>query len=142
MARLPTSQTSQLEAPPTNLPYTSHPIFHLRKLSLIVACLGAFSCFVFADPYGGPIFLILVFLLIVSIFFVLCDLTAYALKKAQNPDQDPEWPRIVFMVGDVCLAVLLQFAFWVAISALETGGYYYGSKTFPAYAALTIFICS
>ncbi|KAF2169965.1 hypothetical protein M409DRAFT_19580 [Zasmidium cellare ATCC 36951] len=142
MARLPTSHTPQLEAPPTNLPYKSHPIYHLRRLLLIVSLLGVFLCFISGDPYALTIFFACVFVLAVSIFFVLCDLTAYALKKAQSPDHDPQWPKIIFMVGDVILAVVLQFAFWTAIATLENRGPYYGSTTCPAYAALTPLICS
>ncbi|KAK4504186.1 hypothetical protein PRZ48_005102 [Zasmidium cellare] len=143
MARLPTtSQTSQLEAPPTNLPYKSHPIFHLRKLLLIVAGIGLVFCFITADPYDRPFFFACVFLLAVSIFFVLCDLTSYALKKAQDPEHDPKWPRVIFMIGDVILAVVLHFSFWTAIASLEYRGPYYSSTTGPAYAALAPLICS
>lgn len=142
MARIPVTQTSQLQASPTGLPYHTHSIFKLRRLLIIIATIGFILCLFAGDPWSTPTFYPNILFLAVSIFFALCDLTQYALQKAHDPDRDPEWPRTIFMVGDVCLAVVLQLSFWFAIAALTWASPYGGAQIWAAYAALTAFLCS
>ena len=121
-----------------SLPFTSHPIYHFRKYSIIVALLGAFLCASSANGMGGPIDTS-VPLLIFSALFCAADLFCYAKKKSRNPDEEPEWPSKLWMCGDVVFALLLQVTFWACLNELTWS---YSSRVLAAYGALGDMICS
>lgn len=101
----------------SNLPYSSHPIYNLRRCLIVADNIGALCCFLgtlqyytFPEFLGGSIIA-----LAVSALFCLWDLFKYARKKAQNPDHDPAWPSKMVIGVDLALAVLLFGAFWVLL---------------------------
>ena len=85
------------------LPYQAHPIYRLRKSSIIIALIGiVLLCIPFQPPYYGSLH-ISTFWLAVSAIFCAADLLLYALKKVEKPDDDPTWPKLVWMIGDAVL---------------------------------------
>ncbi|KAF2719650.1 hypothetical protein K431DRAFT_286453 [Polychaeton citri CBS 116435] len=109
-------------------PYSSHPIYALRKWTIISSVVGLIvNSLVFAEPLS-------LFLVLSSAIFCLADFIDWANKKVTDPDHEPKWPRKLFMVLDIIFALLLLLAFWYAI-CISVFGYYYRGPV-EAYAAL------
>ena len=121
------------------LPLKSHPLYYLRKISIVIAVVGILLSFTSYIPYSSGELLASASFLTFSALFCAADLVSYATQKLANPDEDPKWPTRKWMVGDVVLAIILQFVFWGAIGALSWG---YGTNVAGAYAALANFLCS
>ena len=122
------------------LPYDAHPRYHQRKLLIITALIGAALCLLTINTTGRLVFTTSLLFLALSTFLAACDLNCCAMKKAQNPDEDLDWPRVVTMVADLLLAILLQLAFWASAATAEN--MYRGSSVCAAYAALADLLCS
>jgi hypothetical protein len=119
------------------LPFKSHPLFILRKAIIIIALIVLVLCFV------GPSYLAgFSAWLLVSLAFCALDVYIYATKKAENPDEDPKWPTVLWIVGDLLLSLIQQFVFWAALAALSYRYYSYYLDIVAAYAALANFLCS
>lgn len=123
------------------LPYKSHPLYGLRNVTSIIAFIGIILCFLCFDTYR-PGFIVC-FLLFSAIFSRL-DVFLYALRRVEHPDEEPKWPNLKIMNGDLLLAVILQFAFWAAVGEITWGYGYRGgpSRVAEAYGILTAFLCS
>lgn len=137
-----TATTSLIHRDLLTLPFKSHPLFPLRKKTIIVALLGLILSAASSGSYYEPVGFSML-LLFFSILFCLADLVAYARKKASNPDEDPKWPDTKFMVCDVLLAVLLFGTFWSCITVLDYSWYYTPMQNvLEAYGALAVLVCS
>ena len=121
------------------LPLSSHPIYNLRKVSIIIAAIGFIFCLLCIPAYNGQVLIPCTLLLACSPFFCGADVVLYAVKKAEDPDNNPEWPKRKWMIGDVLLAIVLQYVFWVTISIWS---WLYNGNVFVAYGALAAFLCS
>lgn len=127
------------------LPFNSHPLFRLRKLTIIIATLAILLSSTSTFDYYGPSASILfsIFLLICSVLICIIDLVWYAQKKALNPDEGPHWPSKKFMLADLLLAISLFVAFWGFVGDLQSGCYYdYAPRLLQAYGALGVVMCS
>ena len=123
------------------LPFSSHPLYALRKVSIAVAIIGVVLSAFSIPFYGGECVVAVLLFLIISIFFSVADLYSYAAKKLQHPDDDPKWPLRRWMAGDLILAILLQWVFWVSVAILSFDSYY-GTNIGGLYAALAGLLCS
>ena len=154
MARILPDRAAQIEPPATvaylpmvrgntmALPLTSHPIYHLRKISIVVAVIGILLCGVSIPPYNAEALGTSIFFLIVSALFCAVDVVCYATKKAEDPDEDPKWPLRKWMLGDFIFAVALLFLFFGALNSLSWVGYGYAPNIIGAYGALADLLCS
>ena len=140
-AEPPHSVSAQVQAcsNPTSLPLKSHPIYGLRKFTIILAIIGILLALISLGPYAESIAAGAGFLAL-SILACAADLVSYATEKVSNPDDDPKWPTKRWMFIDIVLAIILQFTFWGAIVALSWT--YYGTNILGAYAALADLLCS
>ena len=75
-----------------------------------------------------------------SAFLCALDLICYASRKKDNPDEEPNRPAGRWALVDLIMAILLQFAFWVAI--IDLTDYYYGPNVLGIYGILADFVCS
>jgi hypothetical protein len=145
------------------LPYTSHPLWKLRRIHLWTVLIGLFlQLFAVPNQRWEQYSLTWVpMLLAVSLVYVIYDLITWAHEKAglapynqQSTSQDdnnepsepsePKWPRKFLLVMDALLAFILQCIFWFAV-AIIGGGYSYGAHDeilLQAYAALPAFFGS
>jgi hypothetical protein len=138
------------------VPYDSHPLYNLRRNTLIAAALGAFLDIIIilglSGSYGGldrlPFFVISTVLLGGSIAIDSYDLVTYgtraAVISAQTNANDtgltslthskPTWPSKTLLVWDFIFAIILQWMFWCAFFDIIRGGYYRygGSETLEA----------
>lgn len=125
-----------------HLPFASHPLFSLRKYTLLTALLGIVLSFAASGPYYGdptpP--QMLMFLLFLSMLTCFCDVLSYARKKGDNPDEDPQWPRTRFVFMDFLLALGLLVVWWLVVARFGRG--WYGPTVVQAYGALAGLVCS
>ncbi|KAF1979699.1 hypothetical protein BU23DRAFT_594887 [Bimuria novae-zelandiae CBS 107.79] len=145
------------------IPYSSHPLYTLRRGTLINAGIGAFLNIIVLFSLTGNyynterlhVFIISAVLLSVSIFFVWYDLVTHGAREAvvlssrlnasgtdvvvPAPSRGDTWPAKALLVWDIILAVLFQWIFWGALFAIAgaIGSGYDRSETLEAYANLT-----
>jgi hypothetical protein len=133
------------------VPYDSHPLYSLRRNTLIAAALGAFLDIITIIGLSGsyraldrlPLFVISTVLLGGSIAFVAYDLVTYATRaaviSARTSANDtgltsiihskPAWPSKALLVWDFIYAIILQWMFWGTFFDIIRNGYYqYGSS--------------
>lgn len=136
------------------LPYTSHPLYKLRRTTLLTAILGfilnllAIASLTYTNSGRIPIFLFSLFLLAVSFSFVLHDLFSYAARHTSGPiaspprpldsSDQPSWPSRRLILTDLVLAILFLWLFWGAFFEIARSCYscYGRSETLEAYANL------
>ena len=150
MARTAPDLLSRLEPPPSNsgrvpqrcmaLPLYSHPIFNLRKATIVVDLIGVVLCILSDDRYWDQTLPTCALLLAFSALVCTVDLISYAKKKVEDPDEDPKWPSLKWIFLDLIMTAVLQFMFWGALVSLSDS--YYGTSIVGAYGALTAFISS
>ncbi len=121
-----------------SLPFSSHPLYRLRLATLIVAVVGALLCFLGHDGILGSSFVVLG----LSAFLCALDLICYAIKKKDNPDEEPERPTGKWALVDLIMAVLLQFVFWPSLVSLSEPYIYYNYNILGVYGILADLICS
>ncbi len=121
------------------LPYSSHPIYNLRKIAIIIALIGIVLCLLSYNPYSNGAPAENGISLAITALFCTADLILYATNKLEKPDEDPKWPTLKWMVGDAILALILQLMFWAAMNGLSYG---YQTNIIGAYGALAAFLCS
>ncbi|KAK0314628.1 hypothetical protein LTR01_001452 [Friedmanniomyces endolithicus] len=126
-----------------DLPFNTHPLYTLRKATILSATVGVIFSLGATSPYGSDAFQVEIFLVLVSLVFSAADVYCYAKFKKENPDQDPPWPTTKWMLGDGVLAVLLllDFAAGLWMAQLDWS-YRRNGMILPAYAALAAFFCS
>ncbi|KAK5164939.1 uncharacterized protein LTR77_009604 [Saxophila tyrrhenica] len=122
-----------------SLPFSSHPLFKLRRASIIIALIGIFLCVCSFKPWSDGSLVGAALILAISALCCAADLLRYAIKKVENPDQDPLWPQRKWMLADGVLAVVLQFTFWAAASDLSYSG---DDIVVAAYGVLGALLCS
>ncbi|KAK0250935.1 hypothetical protein LTS09_014005 [Friedmanniomyces endolithicus] len=126
-----------------DLPFNTHPLYTLRKATILSATVGVIFSLGATSPYGSDAFQVEIFLVLVSLVFSAADVYYYAKFKKENPDQDPPWPTTKWMLADGVLAVLLllDFAAGLWMAQLDWS-YRRNGMILPAYAALAAFFCS
>lgn len=124
------------------LPYRAHPLYHLRKALIVTDIIGIILSVLLIGPYGPSGDGSIPFWLAISAPVAAADLVFYATKKLADPDNNPPWPRKLWVIGDILLAIILQIVFWAAIASLSWRYSYGGDAIFGAYAALACFIAS
>lgn len=131
------------------LPFKDHPIFTLRKYTIMAALIGLILCAASFDSYYGPNnpvgFAVFVFL--ISLLVCLCDLISYARKQkttmARDPGSKPEWPNTKFMFMDLLLALALFVTSWAVLAfAMMPWCAESASLVLQAYGTLAGLICS
>ncbi|KAJ4303631.1 hypothetical protein N0V90_002532 [Kalmusia sp. IMI 367209] len=142
------------------LPYKSHPLYNLRRGTLIAAIIGVFlnvvTIVILSDSYYHdyriPYFLVSAFVLVASVAYVSYDLVTYAAREAvssvapsgadaesQTPVSDePAWPSMDFVKMDLVFALVLQYTFWVGFADIASSR----GDTLEAYAILAIVFAS
>ena len=143
----------------SRLPYKSHPLYLLRRGTLIVSIIGIVlnalalvALSASGNTYRIPIFVFSAFLLLASVAFISHDLITYAAREAvknivsaTSSDGEPQaeiqraekpkWPSKRLVIGDLILAITLQWLFWIAfftIISTSYGFYSGGSETLEA----------
>ncbi|TKA40915.1 hypothetical protein B0A54_07827 [Friedmanniomyces endolithicus] len=126
-----------------DLPFNTHPLYTLRKATILSATVGVIFSLGATSPYGSDAFQVEIFLVLVSLVFSAADVYYYAKFKKENPDQDPPWPTTKWMLADGVLAVLLllDFAAGLWMAQLDWS-YRRNGMILPAYAALAAFFYS
>lgn len=127
------------------LPFKDHPLFYLRKYTIISAVIGVvLSSASTTDYYGGPSPIAFsIFLLLLSIFVCIVDLASHAQQKAKHPDTEPIWPTKILIFFDFVLAVSMFVTFWLCIGFLQSLMYYNSVfHLLEAYGALAVLVCS
>ena len=117
------------------IPCTSHPLYELRRTTLIAACTGlllhvviiAFLLTGYTMFWALPAFATAAFLLGLSIMSVSYDLLTYSAQVAvslasrSNTEGDEAWgpffvahpwPSKALLAKDIALAIVLQWFFW------------------------------
>lgn len=115
-------------APSPKLPYSSHPLYNLRKCTIIVDLVGlVLICLaIVADVWNsGSMTGWAIGLLAASAILCFWDLRSYASKRAANPGEEPIWPSRPIMLADLLLGVALPFGFFVAASDIFAFQYRY-----------------
>lgn len=147
-----------------NLPYKDHPLYKLRRLTIITALVGiilnlfAVAALVDDDSYDVPPFVVAIVILLISFIFVLHDLISYAsaLLSARSSlpiasphassstsrveEQKPNWPSKRLIVTDLILALIFQWLFWIVFGTIMRSFHRYsyrsGVEMAEAYANL------
>ena len=140
-------------SPTSRPPYTSHPLYALRRATIITSIV-AFFLNIFAigalidyDKYNIPPFLFSIALHFLSSAFILHDLLTYtpptsapAVPAPPREDQGQTWPSYRLLVIDFLLALSFTWLFFAVFGAIMNGrsSYYYGrgAETIEAYANL------
>ena len=119
------------------LPWKHHPLYRLRKSTLLIALLAILLSFGPAS-YDTNAFTANIIILLFSSFICILDLVSYAREKASSQregGEEPRWPKKKFMVVDFLLALVLVYTFlcclawtvgpfsWVGDWDLVTGAY-------------------
>lgn len=86
----------------------------------------------------GP-FLFACLLLFISGLLAFFDLVAYKVAKATDPDNEPKWPLKKYFIGDIILAVIMQWFFWPLVASIS---FSYANTVLEAYASLPLLISS
>ena len=141
MPRVAPDHSGRVE-PQMALPFSSHPIFHLRKAVIIIAIIGIILFSLSSQGYYSSSLPGTVVFLAISAIICVFDLYHYAVKKVENPDEDPKWPQPKWIFVDFVMALILQFVFWGAIISLSDSYGYGGPNIIAAYGALAEFLCS
>ena len=123
------------------IPFRSHPLYLRRKILIIIAVIGIVLSALSIPIHQGECIIATLLFLIISVIFCAADLYCYAAKKLQQPDEDPKWPLRRWMAGDLILAILLQYLFWITVAILSWDSYY-GPNIVGLYAALADLLCS
>jgi hypothetical protein len=117
-------------------PYDSHPIYRLRRFLLILSIfsliLAAVACG--SVRWDSPVWIFHLLWTFLSVLFCIYDLVQYAISKARNPEERPQWPVKKVMIGDAIFIVL--FAWWFCLELSEATSYY-SSGALSAYASVT-----
>jgi len=142
----------------TSLPYADHPLFRLRRRTILVDIVGIIFSAIAAvssntsEEYLGWMILIL----LLSIGICVWDLCSYAISKIAldssvccpeepNDPEQPPWPRLLFISLDAIFAVMLVTAFWAVFVAIANSSGYWnsnGSVILQAYAVLAPLVAS
>lgn len=138
-----TSGRSRRRTDCMSLPYSSHPLYQLRGAIIVFAILGLILCILGSSsrPYYSPALNLSFTLLGASAFLCALDLLCYASRKKDNPDEEPNRPAGRWALVDLIMAILLQFAFWIAIIDL-TEYIYYSPNVLGIYGILADLVCS
>ena len=141
-----TSNRSRRRTDCMSLPFSTHPLYQLRRILVIVAVLGALLC-VFATSFSpyyysyGAIVHTCIFLCL-SAFLCLLDLICWGTRKKDHPDEDPDRPTGRWALVDLIAAIALQFAFWGSIPGLSYPYSYDEFNLLGAYGILGALVCS
>ena len=127
-----------------SLPFSSHPLYQLRRAIIISAILGVILCILGSSwyPYYGGALSLSFMLLGGSAFLCALDLICYASRKKDNPDEEPKRPAGRWALVDLIMAILLQFAFWTTIIELTDYYGYYSPNLLGIYGILADLVCS
>ena len=133
------------------IPYDSHPLYALRRNTLIAATTGVFLhsnvILYISQSYRGqerlPLFVVSAFLLAASIAFVSYDLVTYATREAVSLASHPStdagvesaiplaataeerpWPSKARVICDFVMAVVLLWLFVVAVAEISSARFY------------------
>lgn len=146
---IPPSVTSRLglrRGTTTKLPFHTHPIYTLCKLTIILSLLSILFFILSLPPYGNNSFLWSIILPFFPIVFSIWGLTSWVLKKAiadRDGEAEPKWPSKGWMIGDVVLVVCLLRTWMVGVADIEWKRSGYGSAgVIRNYAVLAVFCCS
>ena len=121
-----------------SLPYSSHPIFTLRRALLITGVISIILSLVSAlcDIYEPGLWIWHLVISLASLALCLSDLFTWAVAKAADPDNDPPWPLKKYMLGDIVLGVVFSLTYVVEFGVLARP-WGYNSSPFPPYASIT-----
>ena len=140
-----TSNRSRRRTDCMSLPFSSHPLYRLRRATTIFAVIGALLCFLGSlqwGPYYGASLHSNFVLLGLSAFLCALDLICYASRKKDSPDEEPERPTGKWALIDLIMALLLQFAFWASLAVLGDSYGYYSFNVLGLYGILADLVCS
>jgi hypothetical protein len=147
----------------SQLPYKSHPIYQLRRITIWIVLIGLFLQ-LFAIPaqsWTEQELTWVAILLAASLAYIIYDLVTWAHEKAGvnplcqqntshksvevNEPSEHSWPRPLLLVADALLALVLQWIFWYAVVVISNGSsdhYNNGPELLQAYACLPAFFAS